>query len=143
MNAVPMNAYETGGGGWFQPAYGYDPQAGVKAAAAMRTADMAAIDADIEAGAEEEKAARNEATAMRQNQAATMGRMGTRAGGGRYRRRGLFNVPTGGLAAANSQALVGARKKRAYTAYDANQLRTAQAAYANRPQGFINGALYL
>ena len=89
--------------------------------AAKRAADVRAIDTGIEADAEMDMARRNEATAARQNAAATMGRVGTRAGGGRYRRRGLFNVGGSGLDRANSQAMVTARKKAAYAQLDAQE----------------------
>lgn len=113
-----------------------------------------AIGAQIDTGAAEELAKRNEATAMRQNQNAMLNREGTRAGGGRYRRRGLFSPGGSGLDKANSAALVEARKKAAYTAYDASEaakneaaarsaMNMAQSQMASRPRGFVNGALYL
>ena len=113
-----------------------------------------AIGANIDASAQDELAARNEATAARQNRNATLNREGTRAGGGRYRRRGLFSPGGSGLDKANSSALVAARKKAAYATFDANEAATneaatrsvmsaASAADAARPRGFVNGALYL
>jgi len=109
-----------------------------------------AIGAQIDTGAAEELAKRNEATAMRQNQNAMFNREGTRAGGGRYRRRGLFSPGGSGLDKANSAALVEARKKAAYANFDAGEAAKAEAeskaamnAYANRFIGFKNGALYL
>ena len=113
-----------------------------------------AIGAQIDTGAVEDLAARNEATAARQNRSATLNREGTRAGGGRYRRRGLFSPGGSGLDKANSSALVAARKKAAYATFDANEAATneaaarsvmsaASAADAARPRGFVNGALFL
>jgi hypothetical protein len=109
-----------------------------------------AIGTQIDTGAAEELAKRNEATSMRQNQNAMLNREGTRAGGGRYRRRGLFSPGGSGLDKANSAALVEARKKAAYANFDAGEAAKAEAeskaamnAYANRFIGFKNGALYL
>lgn len=113
-----------------------------------------AIGANIDASAQDELAARNEATAARQNRNATLNREGTRAGGGRYRRRGLFSPGGSGLDAANSKARVEARKKAAYASADAEEaakmemesrqnINAAMTAYANRKTGFHNGALYL
>ena len=113
-----------------------------------------AIGANIDASAQDELAARNEATAARQNRNATLNREGTRAGGGRYRRRGLFSPGGSGLDAANSKARVEARKKAAYASADAEEaakmemesrqnINAAMTAYANRKTGFHNGAFYL
>jgi hypothetical protein len=109
-----------------------------------------AIGAQIDTGAAEELARRNESTAMRQNQNATLNREGTRAGGGRYRRRGLFSPGGSGLDKANSTAMVEARKKAAYANFDASEAaqdqqrqQQASVAYNNRQTGFHNGALYI
>lgn len=143
----------------FQPAsfQGYndtrltDWQAGSAAIAdTRRKTALAAIDAGIDASAQDELARRNEATAMRQNQSAMLNREGTRAGGGRYRRRGLFSPGGSGLDQANATARVAARKKAAYTAFDADEAKKAEmeakaanASYANRKIGFQDGVLYL
>lgn len=125
-------------------------QAAQTAANTRRQAQFASIDAGIEASAQDELARRNEATAARQNQNAMLNREGTRAGGGRYRRRGLFSPGGSGLDLANSKARVEARKKAAYTAFDAEEAakqeaetKANNAAFANRFIGFKNGALYL
>jgi hypothetical protein len=126
-------------------------QAGSAAMAdTRRKTSLAAIDAGIDASAQDELARRNEATAMRQNQNAMLNREGTRAGGGRYRRRGLFSPGGSGLDQANATARVAARKKAAYTAFDADEAKKAEmeakaanASYANREIGFRNGVLYL
>jgi hypothetical protein len=109
-----------------------------------------AIGAQIDTGAAEELSRRNETTAMRQNQNAMLNREGTRAGGGRYRRRGLFTPGGSGLDKANSAALVEARKKAAYANFDAGEAarvdaesKAAMNAYNNRLIGFKNGALYI
>ena len=130
-------------------------------AAAKRQAKFASIDAGIDASAQDELARRNEATAARQNQNAMLNREGTRAGGGRYRRRGLFSPGGSGLDVANSKARVEARKKAAYTAFDADEAarkeaqglsginsmlsltNQAQQQFNNRPIGLQNGVFYL
>jgi hypothetical protein len=120
------------------------------AAANRRQAQLAAIDAGIDASAQDELARRNEATAMRQNQNAMLNREGTRAGGGRYRRRGLFTPGGSGLDQANVAARTAARKKAAYTAFDADEAqkqemeqKAAQKQFDNRFIGFRDGVLYL
>ena len=120
------------------------------ATTARRQAQRAAIDAGIDASAQDELALRNEATAMRQNQNAMLNREGTRAGGGRYRRRGLFTPGGSGLDQANVAARTAARKKAAYAAFDADEAqkqemeqKAAQTAHNNRFIGFRDGVLYL
>ncbi len=88
----------------------------------------ATIDAEEDANAMENLAARNEATAARQNQSALMNREGTRAGGGRYRRRGMFMAGGSGLNAANANALTAARKRARYAQLDQQQ--------AQQPSGY-------
>lgn len=81
-------------------------------------------EATIEADSATELAQRNEAAAARQN-ASMQYRDNTRVGGGRYKRRGLLSVSSGGLAAANSKSLMEARKKAAYAQLEesaANQM---------------------
>lgn len=96
-------------------------------AAEKRTAD-----AEIDLGSTEDLARRNEATAARQNQSALLNRQGTRAGGGRYRRRGLFMTGGSGLNAANANALTAARKNARYAQID--QSRAAELYGINNPQ---------
>jgi hypothetical protein len=115
-----------------------------------RATQLASIEAGIDASAQDELARRNEATAMRQNQSAMLNRGGTRAGGGRYRRLGLFTPGGSGLDQANATARTAARKKAAYATFEADEARKAEAeskaamnAYANRFIGYKNGALYL
>jgi hypothetical protein len=143
----------------FQPASFtpvYDNRAAVAqqqattAAATRRQTQLAAIDAGIDASAQDELARRNEATAMRQNQNAMLNREGTRAGGGRYRRRGLFTPGGSGLDQANATARVAARKKAAYTAFDADEAKkqemeqkAATQQFNNRFVGIRDGVLYL
>lgn len=120
-----------------------------------------AIGSQIDAEATTDLSRRNEATAARQNQNAMLNREGTRAGGGRYRRRGLFSPGGSGLDKANASAMIEGRKKAAYANLDAteaarteNENRAAQVAadqanaaamnaYNNRFIGFKNGALYV
>lgn len=90
-------------------------------AAATRDAERKVIDTEEDASALADTARRNEATAMRQNQSATLNREGTRAGGGCYRRRWLFVSSGSGLNTANAAAISEARKKARYAALDRNQ----------------------
>lgn len=76
------------------------------------------VDAEEEASALSDLAARNEATAARQNSAALSLRPATRAGGGRYTRRGLWTPGGSGLSTANANALKEARKKARYAGID-------------------------
>ena len=61
-------------------------------------------DTQLAATEQEELAARNEATAERQNAAARMPRQNPRAGGSRYTRRGLWTPGGSGLNQANAAA---------------------------------------
>ena len=147
------STFQPVGGAWAQPNTDWIGQM-QKNYQQTQAKQREAIGAQIDTGAAEELAKRNEATAMRQNQNAMLNREGTRAGGGRYRRRGLFSPGGSGLDKANSTALVAARKKAAYAAYDASEaakneaaslssMQRAQAQMASRRRGFVNGALYL
>jgi hypothetical protein len=110
--------------------------------AAKRAADVKAIDTRIEAESAAELAQRNEATAMRQNQNAMLNREGTRIGGGRYRRRGLFTPGGSGLDKANSQALVSARKNAAYANLEAQDASQKNAELQNAWRRRVNTIQY-
>lgn len=78
------------------------------------SADKAEIDANLNLQEVDETAARNEATAARQNQQAFQQRQSPRAGGSRYTRRGLWKAGGSGLNAANAKARTEARRQAAY-----------------------------
>lgn len=75
-------------------------------------------DTQLAATEQEELAARNEATAERQNAAARMPRQNPRAGGSRYTRRGLWTPGGSGLNQANAAARTEARRKASYAQID-------------------------
>lgn len=76
--------------------------------------DKAEIDANLNLQEVDETAARNEATAARQNQQAFQQRQNPRAGGSRYTRRGLWKAGGSGLNLANAKAKTEARRQLAY-----------------------------
>lgn len=78
----------------------------------------ALVDAEEDERAMTELAARNQATAARQNAAALMPRQNPRAGGGRYTRRGMWTPGGSGLDRANAMALTEARKRTRYAQID-------------------------
>lgn len=90
---------------WYHQYGGWDEQ--------MKS-DQKAADAQIELDEASEIAARNQATAERQNAAARMPRQNARAGGTRYTRRGMWKPGGSGLTQANAAARTAARKKAAY-----------------------------
>lgn len=98
-----------------------------------RESDRKAAVANVELQTAEELAARNEQAAMRQNRAAMGtggGGMSGRLGGQRYSRRQTWRPGgTGGLAAANANALKQARMNAATAQVDARHPRMPSIQY--------------
>lgn len=81
-------------------------------------AQRALVDAEEDERALTDLAARNQATALRQNTMARLPRQNPRAGGSRYTRRGLWTPGGSGLDRANAMALTEARKRTRYAQID-------------------------